>query len=47
MLHELSGGLLRSVDVIASGALTVAARTDQRLVDRHMVTAAYRQTPLA
>jgi general secretion pathway protein A len=47
MLHELSGGRLRSVDVIASGALTVAARKDQRLVDRHMVTAAYRETPLA
>lgn len=47
MLHELSGGLLRSVDTIADGAMRIAARQDKRLVDRHMVTAAFRQTPLA
>ncbi len=47
MLHELSGGMLRSIDVIAGGAMNLAASRDAGLVDRHLVTEAFRRTPLA
>ena len=47
MLHELSGGLLRSVDVLASAALRIAAHQDVKLVDRQLVVRAYHTTPLA
>jgi type II secretory pathway predicted ATPase ExeA len=47
MLHELTGGLLRSVDVLAQAALRVAAADDTALVDRHVVRRALATTPLA
>ena len=47
MLHELSGGLLRSIDILARASLRLAAEADVRLVDRHLVVRAYHTTPLA
>lgn len=47
MLHELSGGLLRCVDVLATAALRIAAQRDVKLVDRPIVVRAYHTTPLA
>jgi type II secretory pathway predicted ATPase ExeA len=47
VLHELSGGLLRSIDVLATAALRLAADEDLRLVDRNLVRRALHQTPLA
>lgn len=47
ILHELSGGVLRSIDVLASAALRRAATQDVKLVDRQLVLHAYRSTPLA
>jgi len=45
-LHELTGGLLRSVDVLALAALRVAANKDLRLIDRDVVFEALKDTPL-
>lgn len=47
LLHELTGGLLRSVDVLALAAMRLAAAEDQRLVDRDLVRRALHHTPLA
>lgn len=47
LLHELTGGLLRSVDVLAEAALRLAAHTDVRIVDRALVRRAFQLTPLA
>lgn len=46
-LHELSGGILRSIDVLATAALQLAAHEDKSLVDRHLVRRALADTPLA
>lgn len=45
-LHELTGGLLRSVDVLALAALRLAAVDDKKLVDRTIVRRALHHTPL-
>jgi len=47
LLHELTGGLLRSVDVLALAALRLAAADDQSIIDRDMVRRALPLTPLA
>ena len=47
MLHELSGGVLRSVDVLAEASLRSAAEVGQSLVDRTIVRRALHNTPLA
>jgi type II secretory pathway predicted ATPase ExeA len=47
VLHELSGGLLRSIDVIALAALRQAAAQDIRLIDRTVVRKAFHMTPLS
>src|SRR5690606_32888101 len=47
MLHELTGGLLRSVDVLAEAALRLAVAEDKSLVDRDLVRRALHHTPLA
>jgi len=47
MIHELSGGVLRCIDVLASAALRLAATRDIKLVDRDLVARAYHTTPLA
>lgn len=47
MMHELTGGILRSLDVLATAALRVAADQDIQLVDREVVVRAHRTTPLA
>lgn len=46
-LHELTGGLLRSVDVLALAALRCAASDDLSLIDRDVVRRALHNTPLA
>ncbi|NOZ95619.1 MAG: AAA family ATPase [Acidobacteria bacterium] len=46
VLHELCGGLLRSIDVLALAALRLAAEKDLRLIDRDVVRQALHQTPL-
>ncbi len=46
-LHELTGGLFRSIDVLALAALRLAAAGDHRLVDRELVRKALHHTPLA
>lgn len=46
-LHELTGGLLRSVDVLALAVLRLAAASGARLVDREIVRKALHHTPLA
>jgi len=46
LLHELSGGVLRSVDVLAGSALRLAASEDKRLVDRDVVRRGASSTPL-
>ena len=46
-LHELTGGLLRSIDVLALAALRLAAAEDLRLIDRQAVRKALHHTPLA
>jgi type II secretory pathway predicted ATPase ExeA len=46
-LHELSGGVLRSIDILALAALRLAALEDQSLVDRNLVRRALHHTPLA
>lgn len=45
-LHELSGGLLRTVDVLALAALRLAAVEEQAHVDRQLVRRALAHTPL-
>jgi type II secretory pathway predicted ATPase ExeA len=45
-LHELTGGVLRSIDILATAALRIAAAEDKRLVDRHLVRRALADTPL-
>lgn len=47
VLHELSGGLLRSIDVLALASLRLATAEDQTLVDRAIVRRALHHTPLA
>jgi type II secretory pathway predicted ATPase ExeA len=47
VLHELTGGVLRSVDVLADASLRVAAHQKKKLVDRGIVRAAFPLTPLA
>lgn len=46
VLHELSGGLLRSIDVLALASLRLAAANDLRLIDREVVRKALHLTPL-
>lgn len=47
VLHEFTGGVLRSVDVLAEAALRVAAHQKKKLVDRSVVRSAFQLTPLA
>lgn len=47
VLHELTGGILRSVDVLALAALRLAAAEDKSLIDRNLVRRALHHTPLA
>lgn len=47
LVHELTGGLLRSVDVLALAALRLAALEDTTLIDRDLVRRALHHTPLA
>lgn len=47
VLHELIGGVLRSVDVLAEASLRVAAHQRKKMVDRTIVRAAFPLTPLA
>lgn len=47
LLHELTGGLLRSVDVLALAALRLAAVEETTLVDRDLVRRALHHTPMA
>ena len=46
VLHEETGGFLRSVDVLADAALALAAREDRPRVDRALVRRALHHTPL-
>lgn len=46
-LHEHTGGLLRSIDILALAALRLAAAQDQPLIDRGLVRRALVHTPLA
>jgi len=46
-LHELSGGVLRSVDVLAEASLRLAAVDDLTLIDRRIVRRALHHTPMA
>jgi len=47
LLHELTSGVLRSVDVLADASLRLAAQQEVRLVDRTIVRRALQHTPLA
>ena len=47
VIHELTGGMLRSIDVLADASLRVAAHQKKKLVDRAVVRAAFPLTPLA
>lgn len=47
VLHEETGGLLRSIDVLAQAALRLAVAEDTKLVDRDLVRRALHHTPLA
>jgi type II secretory pathway predicted ATPase ExeA len=47
VLHELTGGVLRSVDVLADATLRVAAHRKLKVVDRNAVRTAFPLTPLA
>ena len=47
VLHEATGGALRSLDTLAEATLGLAARDQVRLVDRALVRRALRETPLA
>lgn len=46
-LHELTGGLLRSVDVLAEASMRLAAAEDLNLIDRGLVRRALHHTPMA
>lgn len=47
MLHELTGGVLRSIDVLATEALRLAADQDVKIVDRKLLVRAHRASPLS
>lgn len=47
VLHEATGGVLRSIDVLAEAALRLAAEREIRLVDRAIVRKALQTTPFA
>ena len=47
VLHEETGGLLRSIDVLAQAALRLAVAEDTKLIDRDLVRRALHHTPLA
>jgi len=47
LLHELTGGVLRSVDLLAHEALGLAAQRQVHLVDKDVLRSAYHRTPLA
>ena len=47
VVHELTGGVLRSIDVLADASLRVAAHQKKKVVDRAIVRAAFQITPLA
>ncbi|NOY27157.1 MAG: AAA family ATPase [Oligoflexia bacterium] len=47
MLHQETGGLLRSVDILATAALRLAVAEDTTRLDRGLVRRALRHTPLA
>lgn len=47
VLHELTAGVLRSVDVLADASLRVAAHQKKKVVDRGVVRTAFPLTPLA
>jgi len=47
VLHEATGGVLRSIDVLAEASLRLAAAHDARIVDRATVRKALHTTPLA
>jgi len=47
LVHELTGGLLRSVDVLALAAMRLATLEDKTLVDRDLVRRGLHHTPLA
>lgn len=47
VLHEMTGGVLRSVDVLAEASLRVAAHQKKKMVDRGVVRSAFQLTPLA
>lgn len=47
LLHQVTGGLLRSVDIVAEAALRLAAQQDIRIVDRALVQRAFQGTPLS
>jgi len=47
VLHELTGGVLRSVDVLADATLRLAAHRKLKIIDRSVVRSAFPLTPLA
>jgi general secretion pathway protein A len=47
VLHELTGGVLRSVDVLADASLRVAAHRKLKIIDRSIIRTAFPHTPLA
>jgi len=47
VLHEETGGLLRSIDVLAQAALRLAVAEDTKLISRDLVRRALHHTPLA
>jgi hypothetical protein len=47
VVHELTGGVLRSIDVLADASLRVAAHRKKKLIDRGLVRDAFKLTPLA
>lgn len=47
LLHELTGGVFRSIDVLATEALRAAATRDVKLVDRALLLRAHQASPLA
>jgi type II secretory pathway predicted ATPase ExeA len=47
VLHELTGGVLRSVDILADATLRVAVHRKLKIIDRAVVRSAFPLTPLA
>ena len=47
VVHDLTGGVLRSIDVLADATLRVAAHHKKKLIDRALVRQAFQLTPLA